>query len=128
MSKPSESELRLLRHLWRAKQLSARELHDATFGETQWSFSTTRKTLDRMVDKGIVRVELVHGLKTFVAATSKLETLASFVNDFARNVLDLDGPLPTATFANSRVVDPDEVEALEALLVKHRAKNGKGRS
>ncbi len=124
MGKPSDSELRLLRQLWRAKQLSARELHDATVGETRWSYSTTRKTLDRMVEKGSVRVELVHGLKTFVAATSKLETVASLVNDFARNVLDLDGPLPAATFAHSKVVDPDEIEVLEALLAQQHDENG----
>ncbi len=116
MSKPADSELRLLRQLWRKQPLSAREIHDASCGETEWSYSTTRKTLDRMVDKGLLAIEVIHGIKTFSTTGSKLETLAVLISDFARNVLDADAPLPAATFAHSKVIDSDEIDALEALL------------
>ncbi len=118
MAKPSEFELKLLRHLWRTRRLSAREIHEASQQQTQWSYSATRKTLDRMVDKGLISIELVHGIKTFAATHSKLETLAGLISDFARNVLDTDAPLPAATFAQSKIIDPGEIEALEALLEK----------
>lgn len=118
VAKPSDSELKLLRELWRAKRLSARELHDATAAATRWSYSTTRKTLDRLVEKGLARVEMVHGLKTYAARAAKLEILAGLVNDFARNVLDLDGPIPAATFAQSKVIAADEIETLEQLLAE----------
>ncbi|MEO1172969.1 MAG: BlaI/MecI/CopY family transcriptional regulator, partial [Myxococcota bacterium] len=81
-----------MRQLWRHRQLSARELHEATADETEWSYSTTRKTLDRMVEKGLLQVEWVHGIKTFVPGRSKLHTLAGLMRNFARNVLELDGP------------------------------------
>jgi len=126
MAKPSDAEFKLLRPLWRAGRMSAREIHESTVGETGWSYSTTRKTLDRMIDKGLVRTRPVHGLKTYAAAASKLETLARLANDFARNILDLDGPLPAATFANSKVVDADEIEALEALLAGARKEKTRG--
>ena len=96
MLKPSDFELKLLRHLWRHKRLSAREIHDASQAETNWSFSATRKTLERMVEKDLVAIELVHGMKTFTARQSKLETLAALVSDFARNVLDSTEPMPAA--------------------------------
>jgi predicted transcriptional regulator len=116
MIRPSDYELKLLRHLWRARRLSARELHDASAGETQWSYSATRKTLERMVEKGLVRVEAVRGLNTYVAVQSKLETVATLANAFARDVLDLDAPLPAAAFAGSALIAPDEIEELENLL------------
>ena len=118
MIKPSDYELKLLRHLWRRGRLSARELQDASQAETGWSYSATRKTLDRMVEKGLVRIEAVHGIKTHVPAQSKLETLAALASAFARDVLDLDTPMPAATFASSKLVSPDEISELEDLLAK----------
>ena len=115
-SKPSEFELKLLRALWAAPRLSAREIHDATNAETLWSFSATRKTLDRMEEKGLVRVAQVHGVKTYAAARSKVETLAGLIRDFARNVLDADAPMPAAAFSHSKLLDADELRELEALL------------
>ncbi|MEL6545638.1 MAG: BlaI/MecI/CopY family transcriptional regulator [Myxococcota bacterium] len=117
---PSRSELRFLRELWRRGRLSARELHDATHEKTEWSYSTTRKTLDRMTEKGILRVETVHGLKTFLPAQNKLATMASLIRGFADNVLELDGPLPTSAFAQSRLLDDDEIAELETLLEQDR--------
>lgn len=116
--RPSDSELKLLRPLWSAPRLSAREVHDASLSQTQWSYSATRKTLDRMEEKGLVRVETVHGIKTYAATRPKLETLAGLIKDFARSVLDADAPVPAATFARSRLLDEKEIEALQTLLDK----------
>jgi len=129
MIKPSDYELKLLRHLWREGRLSARELHDASVPETNWSYSATRKTLERMVEKGLVSLEAVHGLNTYVAAQSKVETLAVLASAFARDVLDLDAPLPAAAFTGSRLVSPSEIAELETLLQDLSAKaKGEGRS
>src|SRR5262245_41445325 len=114
--RPSDTELKLLRVLWKAQRLSAREIHEASLKDTRWSYSATRKTLDRMQEKGLVRVQAVHGVKTFAAARPKLETLADLIRDFARSVLDTDAPMPAATFAKSRLLDKKEIKALQALL------------
>lgn len=116
LARPSGSELKLLRALWSAPRLSAREIHDATEASTNWSYSATRTTLDRMEEKGLVKVKAVHGLKTYAAAQSKLTMLAVLAQDFARNVLDSDAPLPAAAFADSKLLDADEIEELQALL------------
>ena len=116
MLKPTDYELKLLRHLWRRHRLSAREIHEASAADTGWSYSATRKTLDRMVEKGLVVIELVHGLKTYLAGQSKLKTVAALASAFARDVLDVETPLPAATFAQSGVVSSDEIAELEVLL------------
>lgn len=115
-SSPSSSELRLLHALWRDGRLSAREIHDATVDESGWSYSATRKTLDRMVEKGLLAIEPVHGIKTFLPARPKVEVLAGLIRDFGRNVLGADAPLPVAMFTGSSVIDEGEIEELEELL------------
>ncbi|WOI53359.1 BlaI/MecI/CopY family transcriptional regulator [Parvularcula sp. LCG005] len=116
MSAPTEAELRLLKILWSHDRLSARELQDLVEPQTGWSFSTTRKLLDRMVEKSLVSVVPVHGVRTFEAAQSRLRTMAGLIRSFSRQVLDVEGPLPVASFVSSRLIDEDEVEELEALL------------
>lgn len=113
---PSSSEMRLLRVLWRQGRQSAREIHDATEAATGWSYSSTRKTLDRMVDKGLLHAEPVHGMKTFIPTRTKLETLAGVIRDFGRDMLGADGPLPAAMFSGSEVIAEDEIDELDAML------------
>lgn len=125
-SRPSESELRLLRPLWLAPRLSARELHNASSGSTGWGYSATRKTLDRMVKKGLVRIETVHGLNTYAATQSKLETLALVIRNFASNVLDSE-VVPMAAFAHSRLINHDEIEELDLLLRRLDAESANDR-
>lgn len=106
----------LLKHLWTAGAQSAREVHDGVSLELGWSYSSTRKTLDRMVAKQMIRFEEMHGIKVFKARIGKVTTIAAMAKAFARDVLGMDGPLPAATFARSQLLDEKELAELEALL------------
>ncbi|KAG0924684.1 hypothetical protein G6F32_013818 [Rhizopus arrhizus] len=48
-----------------------------------------------MVDKGLVKEGSQHGLNVYSAQVGKVATLAALSADFARRVLEIDGPLPT---------------------------------
>ena len=91
--RPSPSELALLKALWKQSPQSARELHNQIEPELQWSYSSTRKTLDRMRDKGFVSQSEVHGIHVFRAELEKVETLALYAKDFAERILELDATL-----------------------------------
>lgn len=110
------TEIVLMRAVWRLGRASARELHEASADETGWSLSATRKTLDRMVEKGALRTEGVHGVKVFAAARPKLETLAALIRGFAVGLLGGDRPPPAAAFVGTGLVTEAEADELEALL------------
>ena len=116
MSIPSVTELTLLKCLWKHQPLSARELHEQAAPELQWSFSSTRKTLERMVEKGMVNLQLAHGVNVYAAALDKIETLAAFTRDFGRRVMEMDEPLPVNMFTGSKLVNHAELAELEQLL------------
>lgn len=116
MQRPSNAELELLKCLWREGTLSARELHERAAPVLDWSYSSTRKTLERMRDKGLISERPKHGLTLYRAAVGKLATLAALSEDFARRVLELDGPLPVQAFAESRLLSERELDELEAML------------
>ena len=116
MSIPSITELTVLKALWKHQPLSAREIHQHIEDELGWSFSSTRKTLERMLDKGSLAQHTVHGVQVYAAVLEKVGTLAAFARDFGQRVMEMDAPLPVNMFTGSKLVDDDELAQLEQLL------------
>jgi len=113
---PSPTELSLLKAMWRQAPLSARELHLRVEDELGWSFSSTRKTLERMLDKGMVAQEAVGGIQVYRPLLEKVGTLAAFARDFSMRVMEMDAPLAVSMFTGSKLVDEQELERLDSLL------------
>lgn len=113
---PSISELTLLKALWKQQPLSAREIHERSVAELDWSFSSTRKTLERMLDKQMVSQHAQHGVQVYLPELDKVSTLAAFAHDFGKRVMEMDAPLPVNMFTGSKLVDQRELAELEQLL------------
>lgn len=116
MAIPSISELIVLKALWRQQPLSAREIHQQVEAELGWTYSSTRKTLERMLEKGSIRLATFHGVQVYEAVLEKVGTLAFFAHDFGKRVMEMDAPLPVTMFTGSKLVDDDELTRLEQLL------------
>ncbi|QTL37549.1 BlaI/MecI/CopY family transcriptional regulator [Pseudoalteromonas viridis] len=114
--KPNTTELEILKLLWQQEPRTAKEIHDAIAARFNWSYSSTRKTLERMGDKGLLSIGEQGNKKSYTARVEKVPTLAAYAQEFAKNVLELDGPLPVAMFADSRLIESQELEELEHLL------------
>ena len=113
---PSVTELTLLKALWKGQPLSARALHASVEEELGWSFSSTRKTVERMLEKGLLVQRSEQGVQVYVTTADKVATLAAFAHDFGRRVMELETPLPVTMFTGSKLVDQQELAQLEQLL------------
>ena len=118
MAIPSITELTLLKCLWKQHPLSAREIHDRVEEELAWSYSSTRKTLERMLEKGMISQHSAHGMNVYAPVLEKVETLAEFAHDFSHRVMELNAPLPVNMFTGSRLVNQHELKELEQLLAE----------
>ena len=116
MATPSVTELTLLKALWKGQPLSARALHASVEAELGWSFSSTRKTVERMLEKGMLVQRSEQGVLVYETGADKVATLAAFAHDFGRRVMELDSPLPVTMFTGSKLVDQQELAQLEQLL------------
>ena len=116
MATPSVTELTLLKALWKGQPLSARALHASVEAELGWSFSSTRKTVERMLEKGMLVQRSEQGVLVYETQADKVATLAAFAHDFGRRVMQLDSPLPVTMFTGSKLVDQQELAQLEQLL------------
>jgi len=117
--KPTETsgpELEILKLLWRYQRLSAREIHNHLATERGWAYSTTRTVLERMVKKDQVRKHSLHGLNVYEPGLAKVPTLATLVRDFTRRVFNIRPSAAIPMFAESDLLDEEELEELETLL------------
>ena len=116
MATPSVTELTLLKALWKGQPLAARALHASVEAELGWSLSSTRKTVERMLEKGLLVQRSEQGVQVYVTTADKVATLAAFAHDFGRRVMELDSPLPVTMFTGSKLVDQQELAQLGQLL------------
>jgi BlaI family transcriptional regulator, penicillinase repressor len=115
-TKPSPTELAILKILWKSEPLSAREIHSVIEEKLNWTNSSTRKTLERMSNKSFLKTNEIHGTKVYLSNLSKTKILANYIKDLAQRVLEVDEPLPVSMFADSKLLDKDELKELEVLL------------
>ena len=116
MAEPNASELALLKYLWQSGPQTARDLHEAIGPAQNWQLSTTRTVLLRMEKKGWVQRDPDTDPTTFKAAIDRVETLGTLVRTLARKVLDMDGPIPAALFAESPHLSDTELDELDAII------------
>lgn len=113
---PTPPELVLLKALWAQGALPVRSLHDACSPVLNWSFSSTRKTIERMADKGFVVISKSAKPACVSVRISKTTTLAHMAREFFGRVLEVDGPLPASAFTGSTLLSDEELDELEGLL------------
>lgn len=112
----NSTELEVMKILWDADGLSAREVHERIGDHMEWAYSTTRTTIERMVRKGLVKKSVFHGLHLYTAAVSRASGLARMVRDFARQVVETSHAPVVSLFAESGRLDEKEIDELSRLL------------
>lgn len=113
---PTKPELAILKLLWRAEELTAREIHKAIEKKFDWSYSTVRTVLERMSEKGLVSKTSAGAANVYAAEVGKVALLGRMISDFSARVMELDAPPAAALFAQSKLLDEKELAELEQIL------------
>ena len=113
---PTKPELAILKLLWERQPLTARAIDEEISPGLEWSFSTLRTVLERMVEKGMLKKRQNGGVNVFAPAVGKVSLLSRMIEDFTSRVLELDAAPSAVMFANSKLLSDDEIEELEEIL------------
>ena len=103
-----------MKHFWASGALSAREVHERLRPTTEWAYSTTRTTLDRMVKKRLLTKNDFHGINLYEARITKPVGIAQLVRDFADRVLEVEPATVVSLFAKSESLTEEEMKELSA--------------
>lgn len=112
----TKTEFDILRILWKTGRLNVREVHDQMIENYSWAYSTTKTTMNRMVEKGLLKKEKFHGVFLYEPLLSRAKGFARLINFFSNRVLELDYRDVVPLFSRSNALTQEEVEELSQLL------------
>ena len=112
----STAEFQILRALWKNGAQSVREVHDALISKTNWAYSTTKTTMDRMTKKGLLERNSFHGIFLYKAMISKSQGLVKWVRFFADGLLETDYAQVVTMFSQTGSLSEKEIQELQSLL------------
>jgi BlaI family penicillinase repressor len=69
----TEAEWAIVKAVWKSEPCTAPQIQQALEGETEWSYSTVRTLMDRMVAKGLLAAEKVRNLTVYRSAITRVQ-------------------------------------------------------
>jgi BlaI family penicillinase repressor len=67
----TEAEWTIIKAVWESEPCAAPALQEKLFKQTEWTYSTVRTLMDRMVVKGLLKAEKVRNLTLYRSAVTR---------------------------------------------------------
>lgn len=131
MSKKSieltEAEWSIIKAVWKSEPCTAPAIQEKLFKQTQWTYSTARTLMDRMVAKGLLKAKKNGKMTIYQSAVTpeqaqRGELLYTLKNAF-NGALE---PMVQCLLDTSNV-SREELDNLKRLIASHEAKDKEGK-
>jgi BlaI family transcriptional regulator, penicillinase repressor len=118
---PTKVELEILHLLWQHGPCALGQIHDAVSVNSDRAYSTTRKMIQVMRDKGIVVCDDSSRPQLYAAAASKEQTQLNLLEDLAKRVFDGSTKKLVMSLLSAERVTIEEVREMQRLVQKASA-------
>ena len=116
----TEAEWAIMKAVWDAQPCAAPTVQEALQESKNWSYSTVRTLMDRMVGKGLLKAEKIRNLTLFRAAITIDQAQRGEVQYALRNAFDgALAPMMQCLLGSSELT-ATELEELERLIREKR--------
>jgi BlaI family penicillinase repressor len=116
----SKAEYAILNCLWKKSPLSVKEVFDQV--DNNWAYTTTKTVMDRMVAKGLLIREKVHGVYVYRSRVKRSQGITQWVRFIADKVLEIDREQALNMFISNVSYSDEEIKEMMELL--HRSDDG----
>ena len=113
----SDSEWKLMNHLWTAAPLTIMELTAAVKDETGWSKNTVITMLDRLASKGAVRYKAGRA-RQYYPAVARADAARAETENFLSKVYGGSLGLMVSNLVETRALSEADIAELSAILEK----------
>jgi BlaI family transcriptional regulator, penicillinase repressor len=117
-AQPTKVELEILHLLWQHGPCPLGTIHDAVSASSDRVYSTTRKMIQVMRDKGLVTCDETSRPQLYAAALSKEETQLNLLEDLADRVFEGSTKKLVMSLLSADRVTIDEVCEMQQLVRK----------
>jgi BlaI family penicillinase repressor len=69
----TEAEWAIMKVVWASQPCAAGSVQEALAKSKDWAYSTVKTTMDRMVNKGFLKIEKIRNLQLFTSCISEVE-------------------------------------------------------
>jgi len=121
-AQPTEVELEILQVLWQHGPCPLGEIHEAVAARSQRAYSTTRKMIQVMRDKGLVNSDDSVRPQLYSAAKSKEDTQLNLLQDLADRAFGGSTGKLVMSLVSAERLTVEEVREMQRLV-----KNTKGK-
>jgi len=122
----TEAEWTVIKAVWEAEPCAAPAIQEQLFKKTQWTYSTVRTLMDRMVAKGLLAAEKVRHLTLYRSAVTRREAQRGELFYALKNAFNGALTPMVQCLLESHELSADELENLES-LIKARKKSAKNK-
>ena len=118
MKKPTDSELDILNILWSKGPSSVREVHEAIALSKKVFYTTTLKTMQVMVEKGLLKRDTSHRSHIYEALIKREEIQKSSLNKILDTVFGGSTSKLVISALGQKSPTPEELKEIKSILEK----------
>jgi BlaI family penicillinase repressor len=116
----TEAEWAIIKAVWAAQPCAAPTVQEALQKSHDWTYSTVRTLMDRMVVKGLLTAEKVRHLTLYRAAITRRQAQLGELRYALRHAFDGALKPMVETLISSEKLSPEELDELESLINARR--------
>ncbi len=116
VSKPTESELDILRFLWQNQQASVREVHEELATTKNVGYTTTLKLMQIMHDKGLVVRDNTSKVHIYKPNVTQENTQQQFLSKFIDTLFSGSSTQLVMQALGNHIPTLEEIDEIEQLL------------
>lgn len=126
LPRPTDSELAILRVLWRLGPSTVRDVHDVLRKNRPTGYTTVLKLLQIMTEKGLVTRDEQERAHVYIAAQTEDAAQRNLVSDLVDRAFDGSARKLILQALASQRTTPEEIQEIRRLLDSLGDKNEKG--
>lgn len=121
------SEWTIIKAVWENEPCTAPAVQEALFKQTEWTYSTVRTFMDRMVAKGLLKAEKTGKLTMYRSATTQAKARRGELLYALKHAFDGALAPMVQCLLDTKTVSSDELDQIKQMIAAHAETNrGKG--
>jgi predicted transcriptional regulator len=124
-NQPTLVELEILNLLWERGPCQLGQIHESLTASSERAYSTTRKMVQVMREKGLITCDEADRPLVYRAALEKEATQLNLLTDIADRAFHGSAKKMVMSLLSAELVTPDELKEMQRIIAKAQKEKGK---
>lgn len=120
----TEAEWTVIKAIWNNEPCTAPAIQEKLFKKTQWTYSTVRTLMDRMVNKGLLTATKERNLTIYTSAVTRAQAQRGELLYALKHAFNGALAPMVQCLLNTSEVSPEELDKIKQLIADHEKSQG----